>query len=556
MGDVCCYLCQSDKVRVLYQSDAALIQPEDYLISESSLLKPEALLKCGDCGFVFAKQSAVPYEELYQQTEDQAYLAESVGRRKAARKVLKRIKKHKRSGKLLEVGCSAGFFLDEARQAGFDVTGIELSEWAMNFAKNKLGLTDLYSSVEEGNFPDHCFDVIVMQDVIEHLVDPAGMLLKLRKLIKNNGILYISTPNIASRAAKLFKMRWWGINAFHLFYFSKKTLSQLLMNLGYQPGKCYTYTRYFSLDYLSERVKSYSSRMGRFLHWLFDKTSLSKFCFPVNFYDQLDMIVTKKRMLSDFDDTKIQRAAQVLNKDAKVVVVLPAYNAAKTLPITIRDIPKDVVDHIILVDDCSPDNTVAVAKSLNLEVIEHKKNRGYGGNQKTCYQAALEYGADIVVMVHPDYQYDPTVIPEMIKPIQYGEADACFGSRMMKGGALEGGMPKWKHNANILLTAAENVVLGVYLTEYHTGFRAYSADLLRSINFEANSDGFVFDTEIIVQAILKGAKIEEVPIRTRYFDEASKIRFWPSSKYGLGILWTLGKYLLQTKTPLKFKQFR
>lgn len=240
----------------------------------------------------------------------------------------------------------------------------------------------------------------------------------------------------------------------------------------------------------------------------------------------------------------------------KVFVVLPAYNAEKTLKKTFDDIPKGAVDKIILVDDNSRDKTIEVASSLGIEVHQHKKNMGYGANQKTCYKRALEQGADIVVMVHPDYQYDPTIIPKLVEPIKKGKADAVFGSRMMKGGALEGGMPLWKHNANILLTAFENVVLGTYLTEYHSGFRAYSAPLLRAVRFESNSNKFVFDTEIIVQALVKRFKIEEIPIQTRYFKEASKIKFIPSVIYGLGIILTMIKYLLHAKGIYKFKQFK
>ncbi len=229
----------------------------------------------------------------------------------------------------------------------------------------------------------------------------------------------------------------------------------------------------------------------------------------------------------------------------KVIVVLPAYNASKTLHKTVREIPKENVNEIILVDDASRDNTVEIAKKLGLIVFVHSKNKGYGGNQKTCYTRALEHGADIVVMVHPDYQYDPKVIPELIEPIRRDEADAVFGSRMLEGGALEGGMPLWKHSANILLTRLENVVLGMKLSEYHSGFRAYSAKYLKSVDFVANSDGFVFDTEIIVQGKLKNMRFKEIPIRTRYFEGASTIKFWPSVLYGLGILKTLLKYILQ-----------
>jgi glycosyltransferase involved in cell wall biosynthesis len=228
----------------------------------------------------------------------------------------------------------------------------------------------------------------------------------------------------------------------------------------------------------------------------------------------------------------------------KVIVVMPAYNAEKTLARTYADIPKGSVDEVILVDDASNDRTVEEARRLGIPVIVHPKNRGYGANQKTCYRNALQRGADIVVMVHPDHQYDPAVIPQLIGPLLEGECDAVFGSRMLGGRPLQGGMPKWKYLGNIFLTALENATFLIYLTEYHSGFRAYSRDYLSSVNLEVNSDGFVFDTEIIAQAMARGLKIREIPIETRYFDEASQIRFWPSVLYGLSILKTLLFYKL------------
>jgi glycosyltransferase involved in cell wall biosynthesis len=220
----------------------------------------------------------------------------------------------------------------------------------------------------------------------------------------------------------------------------------------------------------------------------------------------------------------------------KITAVLPAYNAAKTLERTVRDIPKSSVDDILLVDDASGDETVPVAERLGLAVFRHEKNRGYGANQKTCYDKALERGADIVVMVHPDYQYDPKIVPQMIEPIARGEADAVFGSRMLRGGSLKGGMPLWKYLGNVALTALENAAIGARLSEYHCGYRAYSARLLRAVGYAGFSDGFVFDTEIIVQCALRGFRIREIPIQTRYFKEASTIGFGASVSYSLAIV--------------------
>ena len=235
----------------------------------------------------------------------------------------------------------------------------------------------------------------------------------------------------------------------------------------------------------------------------------------------------------------------------KIVVVLPAYNAEKTLKKTLNDIDRNWVDEIILVDDASQDKTINLSKQLGLKTFKHSKNLGYGGNQKTCYEEALKLNADIIIMVHPDHQYDPTYIPQIVLPIIRGKADAVFGSRMMvKGWAMEGGMPLWKYLANIFLTKIENLFLGLKLTEYHSGFRAYHSKILRTIPFKSFSDDFVFDTEIIIQLKIHKFKIREIPITTRYFKDASMIGFKESLQYGLNILEALFSYFL-SKIKLK-----
>ncbi len=239
----------------------------------------------------------------------------------------------------------------------------------------------------------------------------------------------------------------------------------------------------------------------------------------------------------------------------KVVVVMPAYNAAKTLERTLDDIPRDWVDEIILTDDASRDGTAELARKLGLRVFVHDKNRGYGANQKTCYREALKLGGDIMVMIHPDHQYDPRIIPQLILPLLNEECDAVFGSRMLGGRPLEGGMPKWKYLANIFLTAFENATFYMYLTEYHSGLRAYSRRYLETVKFKLNSDDFVFDSEIIAQGVVHKMRIREIPIETRYFEEASKIGLLRSVVYGLSILKTLVKFKLHKKGILRSEQF-
>ncbi len=232
---------------------------------------------------------------------------------------------------------------------------------------------------------------------------------------------------------------------------------------------------------------------------------------------------------------------------AKIVIVLPAYNAARTLMRTLAEIPPEYAKHIILVDDASRDNTVEIAHQAGLKVFCHKVNLGYGANQKTCYRAALEIGADIVVMLHPDHQYDAKIIPELVFPILKGEADAVFGSRMLGGSPMEGGMPWWKYAANIFLTAIANIAFRRYLTEIHSGFRAYSRKYLETVRFEENHNNFVFDTEIIAQGMACNLFFREVPIVTRYFPEASSINFFRSINYGFGVLWTLVRFSLHRR---------
>lgn len=232
---------------------------------------------------------------------------------------------------------------------------------------------------------------------------------------------------------------------------------------------------------------------------------------------------------------------------SKIFIVLPAYNAEKTLLRTLAEIPPEYREHIILVDDHSSDNTVALAREVGLHVFQHERNRGYGANQKTCYSNALAMGADIVVMVHPDHQYDASVIPQLVEPITQGKADAVFGSRMLGGKSIEGGMPWWKFDANIMLTALANMAFRRYLTEIHSGFRAYSRKYLETVQFDKNSDDFIFDTQIIAQGMACGLYFEEIPITTRYFPEASSINFFRSVKYGFGILWTLFRFFLHKR---------
>ncbi len=241
----------------------------------------------------------------------------------------------------------------------------------------------------------------------------------------------------------------------------------------------------------------------------------------------------------------------------KIIVVFPAYNAAKTLEDTYREIPFDIVDDVVIVDDASMDDTVQVAERIGIKhIIRHEKNMGYGGNQKSCYDKALELGANIVIMVHPDYQYTPKLIPAMANIIAAELYPVVLGSRILGKGALKGGMPFYKYLSNRVLTLSQNLLLNQKLSEYHTGYRAFSREVLETISYKANSDDFVFDNQMLAQVFYHGFEIAEITCPTKYFEEGSSINFRRSSIYGLGVLKTSVQYFLQKRGIINHRIFR
>jgi glycosyltransferase involved in cell wall biosynthesis len=240
----------------------------------------------------------------------------------------------------------------------------------------------------------------------------------------------------------------------------------------------------------------------------------------------------------------------------RLVVVMPAYNAEKTLRRTYDELPHEYVDDVILVDDASSDRTAVVARELGIRTVIHTRNRGYGGNQKTCYREALSLGADIVVMIHPDYQYSPRLVMAMASMVESGHYDIVLGSRILRGGALKGNMPLYKYVSNRILTLVQNLCLGAKLSEYHTGLRAFSRKVLESLPLDNNSDDFIFDNEMLVQSIYFGFEIGEISCPTRYFPEASSINFSRSMKYGFGVLGNSLRFLLQKTGIAKPKIFQ
>jgi glycosyltransferase involved in cell wall biosynthesis len=274
-------------------------------------------------------------------------------------------------------------------------------------------------------------------------------------------------------------------------------------------------------------------------------------------FDQDDFLPERLVLWPDgLDHAVFLRRSAAVIRGKKVVVVMPAYNASKTLRTTCAEIPMDIVDDIILVDDASRDETVAVAKELGLKTVVHPRNRGYGGNQKSCYKTALEAGADIVIMLHPDYQYTPKLVSAMAYILESGLYDVVLGSRILGGQALKGGMPMYKYISNRFLTMAQNMLMGAKLSEYHTGYRAFTRRVLETVPIERNSDDFVFDNQMLSQIHYMGFSIAEVTCPAKYFEEASSINFVRSLRYGLGCLQTAVQFRLSKMGVYRARLFK
>jgi SAM-dependent methyltransferase len=502
------------------------------------------LAACRECGTV--QQPALPagaeLHALYGEMTDPGYLREEAGRRATANRLLDRIAAHAPRGRLLDVGCGHGLLLDEARRRGFEVVGLELSRAAAAHARDVLGLDVRCEPFED--FRDaEGFDVIVLADVIEHLDDPLRALDACADLLRPDGVLAVVTPDPASPTARLAGRRWWAYIPAHANLLPRRTLRELLAARGLVVSADLGLVRRFSARYwfdgLAERLGRLGAPLGALARALPERATLA-----LSLGDERVMLAHR---------VTVQRAPTPLLRDrggpTRVCVVLPADNAERTIPTVVEEMPADAADQALLGDDHSTDATPEIALRHGLDVVRHPANRGYGANQKTCYVQALLGGADVIVMVHADNQYDPALVPQMVEPILTGEADVVIGSRLLEDRTIQGGMPRWKWLGNRALTAIENRAFRARFSEYHTGYRAFSAELLRSVPFLRNSDDFVFDQEILAQVLARGARVAEIPIPTRYFHEASTVSVGDSVRYGLQTLAVLVRFRLDERRP-------
>lgn len=546
MADAACHIC-GGPLELRHAGEAAALTPELLVPTNHEPGQHGDLYACAHCGTVH--QPGLPtgaaLADLYRDMSDDLYLSEEKGRRATARRLVDLIRRHVPAGELLDVGCGHGLLLDEARRSGYSVTGLELSESARAYATDVLGL-DVHDQTIE-RFANECsdgsFQVIVLADVIEHLEDPLRALDACRRLLAPGGALCVITPDPSSAAARLAGPRWWGYILAHTYLFPRKTLRELLESRGLVISEDVPLVRSFEFRYwlngLAERGRGVG-KLARAVAW----TGLGGRTLSMSLGDERVMLAHK---------LQVARAPKPLMADRggdfRVHVVLPAYRAAETIPTVAGSMPVEAADRALLVDDASPDDTSEVALRHGIDVLRHPANRGYGANQKSCYVRAILDGADAVVMVHADNQYDPALVAQMVKPIEAGIADVVIGSRLLEDEAIAGGMPRWKWIGNRFLTSIENAAFRRGYSEYHTGYRAYSTEFLRNVAFLRNDDGFVFDQEIFAQMVAHHARVIELPIPTRYFLEASTVSFRASVEYGLRTLGVLARYRLDERWP-------
>jgi SAM-dependent methyltransferase len=531
-----CRVC-SGELRLLLPGAGAPAGAEAFSPSCHELGLHGDLLICHECGAV--EQPGLPSGEdlhaLYRETRDGSYLTEEAGRRATARRLLELIGEHVPDGRLLDVGCGPGLLLDEARSAGYDVVGVELSREAALHARDALGLDVREVALED--FDDAGgFDVVVLADVIEHVDDPVGAIARCADLLRPGGVLCVVTPDPSSATARLAGRRWWGYLPAHTCLLPRRTLRELLVGAGLVVAADVPLVRTFAARRwaggLAERLGRLQGPVDAVARRVPAQASLS-----LSLGDERVVLAQQVAVIDAPDPLMSDRGGK-----KSVHVILPAYRAVPTIPAVTAEMPAGVADRALLVDDASPDDTSSVALAHGLDVLRHPVNLGYGASQKSGYLRALLDGADVIVMVHADDQYDPGLVPVMAQPILDGDADMVIGSRLLEDQAIAGGMPRWKWVGNRLLTEAENRAFGVRFSEYHTGYRAFSADLLRSIPFLRNSDRFVFDQELFAQVIAHGARVAEIPIPTRYFHEASSVSFTTSVRYGLDTLGVLARF--------------
>jgi SAM-dependent methyltransferase len=490
--------------------------------------QPE-LYRCRRCRVLQARAAEAELRAAYTQMKDEVYIAEEAARRVTFRRLLDRVDRSGAPLRVLDVGCGPGLLLDEARRRGWTARGVDLSAWAVGQARAR-GIDALHGTLSDAAFPAGLFDAVFMVDVLEHLTDPVGTLLEATRVLRPGGSLCVVTPDADSAAARLLGSRWWGMLPGHIVLFPRAVTVELIRTLGYEVRGSRTAARHFSVDYLLGSLASYLPGVDRLRRPL-AATPLARQIVPLNLRDEPVLVATRLR--------PAMTAGQ-----SPSGLVLSAPTAEGAFVAARSPLPKGFAAWTLLPRRTTHAQVAAAARRLGAELSPHASS--YGATQKACLVRAMQHNAAAVVLVKADNEYDTELIARLAEPVLRGQADLVIGSRRLDDPAIRAAMPRWKRLGNKVLSRLERWTFGLDVEEFHSGYRAVSPALLRRVPFLRNSDGLLFDQELVSQTVTFGLRVVEARLPAGYFVNASPVGRRASIRYGIDTLVVLARHRLHT----------
>jgi SAM-dependent methyltransferase len=528
MGPVSCCVCATPGLD--FASSGTTIPPTGEQLAPSRHHPGEqpALYRCRRCRVLQAHAADAELRVAYTEMQDDVYIAEEAARRVTCRQLLDRVDVGVLL-RVLDVGCGPGLLLDEARRRGWTAHGVELSTWAVGQARAR-GIDVFNGTLEEAAYQDAHFDAVFMVDVLEHLTDPVRTLAEITRVLRPGGVLCLVTPDAASAAARVLGGRWWGMLPGHIVLFPHRATVELLRALGYEVHSERPGARHFSIDYLLGGLAAYAPALER-ARRLLARTRLSRQIVPVNFLDERVVIATSLRPTATAGS-------------APSGLVLPAPTSRGIVRAAHSRLPKGFAAWTLLATHATGVEAAIAVRRLGAELAEPHAPRSYGATQKACLVRAARHQAAAVVVVKADNEYDTELVARLAEPVMCGQADLVLGCRRLNDPVLRARMPRWKWLGNKVLSSIERRTFGLAVEEFHSGYRAVSPALLERVPFLRNSDGLLFDQEMVSQAVALGLAVVQVPLPNRYFVNCSPVGPLDSIGYGLGTLRVLGRHLL------------
>jgi 2-polyprenyl-3-methyl-5-hydroxy-6-metoxy-1,4-benzoquinol methylase len=522
-----CVICGARELELACEGTSASPTGEQLSPSRHHPGEQPELHRCRRCRVLQARATEAELRAAYSQMRDEVYIAEEAARRVTFRRLLDRVNESGEPLRVLDVGCGPGLLLDEARRRGWRAHGVDLSAWAVEQARAR-GIDALHGTLEDAAFPAAHFDAVFMVDVLEHLPDPVGTLLEATRVLRPGGSLCVVTPDASSAAARLLGSRWWGMLPGHIVLFPHAVTVELVRALGYEVRGSRPAARHFSIDYLLGTLRSYAPVAER-VRRLLTTTPLARRIVPVNLRDEHVLVATRLR--------PTMTAGQ---SPSGLVLSTPTEEGA--LPAAKSRLPKGFAAWTLLPARTTQAQAVAAARRLGAELSPHASS--YGATQKACLVRAMQHNAAAVVVVKADNEYDTDLIARLAGPVLRGEADLVLGCRRLDDAAIRTAMPRWKRLGNKVLSSIERRTFGLDVEEFHSGYRAVSPALLQRVPFLRNSDGLLFDQELVSQAVTFGQRVVEVPLAASYFVNASPVGPRASIRYGLDTVVVLARHLL------------